>query len=143
MKRRARSNLGVAAFLITATLIPMATQASVTCLQTRVTESFVSPDGEVRGPGMVRVCPYWSMSPTVRLSRVQLNGQTLGVWMSRASEGGRFEKNPTTLTLRRLPEGRIALADYYWPGRDGRPEAPGLRVAELEDTSDATDPLGP
>lgn len=77
------------------------------------------------------VCPYWTISPTVRLSRVLWNGRTLGVWMSRASEGGRFEKNPTTITLRRLPEGRVALADYYWPGRDGKPEAPGLRTAEV------------
>jgi hypothetical protein len=126
-------------------LIPMVAHASDGCLQTRVHESFVSPDGKVRGPGTLRVCPFWTISPTVRLSRVQLNGQTLGVWMSRASEGGRFEKNPTTLTLRRLPEGRVALANYYWPGRDGRPEAPGLRVAELVDASPelATAPLVP
>jgi hypothetical protein len=120
----------------------MAAQASVTCLQTRVNESFVSPDGKVRGPGTVRVCPYWTMSPTVRLSRVQLNGQTLGVWMSRAGEG-RFEKNPTTITLRRLPEGRVALADYYWPGPDGRPQAPGLRTEDIADARPVTDLLGP
>ena len=145
MERRARSNLGGAAFLITATLIPMAAHASDGCLQTRVQESFVSPDGTVRGPGTVRVCPYWTVSPTVRLSRVLWNGQTLGIWMSRAGEGGRFEKDPTTIRLRRLPEGRIALADYYWPGRDGRPEAPGLQTAELVSTSPplATGPLAP
>lgn len=142
MEQRAR-NLGGAAFLITATLIPMVAHTSDGCLQTRVTESFVSPDGKVRGPGTVRVCPYWAISPTVRLSRVLLNGQTLGVWMSRAGEGGRFQKDPTTITLRRLPEGRIALADYYWPGPDGRPQAPGLRTAELADASPANDLLGP
>lgn len=109
--------------------------ASDGCLQTRVQESFVSPDGKVQGPGTVAVCPYWTISPTVRLSRVLWNGRTLGVWMSRASEGGRFEKNPTTITLRRLPEGRVALADYYWPGRDGKPEAPGLRAAAVVDAT--------
>ena len=131
MEQQARRSLGAAVFLITATLIPMGAHASEGCLQTRVDEAFVSPDGKVRGPGTVRICTYWAISPSVRLSRVQWNGQTLGVWMSRAAEGGRFEKNPTTIRLRRLPEGRIALADYYWPGRDGRPQAPGLRSAEL------------
>ena len=144
MKQRTRNSLGAAAILITATLIPIAAQASDGCLQTHVSESFVSPDGKVRGPGTLKVCPYWEISPSLRLSRLQLNGRTLGVWMSRAGEGGRFEKDPTTLRLRRLPEGRVALADYYWPGPDGRPEAPGLRAA-LEDASPAvaTGPLAP
>jgi hypothetical protein len=129
MDQRARRALGSAA-LITATLtIAAPARAGDACVQTRVTEDFVSPDGKVRGPGVVKVCPYWTISPSLRLSRVLLDGNTLGVWMTRAGEGGRFDDGSSAVVLRRLPEGRIALADYYWPGRDGRPVAPGLRAA--------------
>jgi len=79
----------------------------------------------------VKVCPHWTISPSFRLSKVSFNGRTLGVWMTRSREGGKLP-DTSTIRLRRLPEGRIALADHYWPGRDGRPVAPGLRAANLE-----------
>ena len=129
MSHEARRALASAAFFLTASLIATAARASDSCLQTGVTESFVSPDGKVRGPGTVKICPYWTISPSLRLSRVLFNGQTLGVWMTRAGEGGRFAQDGSVVAFRRLPERRIALADYYWPGRDGRPWAPGLPTA--------------
>ncbi|HEX4826041.1 MAG TPA: hypothetical protein VFV19_17215 [Candidatus Polarisedimenticolaceae bacterium] len=120
--------MGSAAFLFTALIVTTGAQAADTCVQTRVTDAFVSPDGHVHGPGVVKVCPYWSVTPSLRLNSVSFNGTTLGIWMTRAGEAGKFADG-TMIALRRLPEGRIALADYYWPGRDGRPEAPGLRAA--------------
>ena len=146
MVQRARRALGATAILgtafLVATVAPVALAAE-TCVQTRVSESFVSPDGRVRGPGVVKVCPYWSVSPSLRLNSVSFNGVKLGIWMTRAGEAGKFADS-AKLTLRRLPEGRIALADYYWPGRDGRPMAPGLRAANAQgDAAAASTPLGP
>ena len=131
MDLRARRVLGSAAVAITAFFIAPAVPAEDNCVQTRVTESFVSPDGKILGPGVVKVCPHWTISPSFRLSKVSFNGRTLGVWMTRSREGGELP-DTSTIRLRRLPEGRIALADHYWPGRDGRPVAPGLRAANLE-----------
>jgi len=131
MNQRARRVLGSAAIGIAASLIAASAHAAGTCVQTRVTESFVSPDGRDRGPGMLIVCPHWTISPSLRLSKVALNGVTLGVWMTRAGEGGKLP-DTSLIVLRHLPGGRIALADHYWPGRDGRPVAPGLRTASLE-----------
>ena len=128
MDLRTRRIWGSAAVAITILLVAPAAFASDTCVQTRVTETFVSPDGKVHGPGVVKVCPYWTISPSLRLNKVSYNGITLGVWMTRAREGGRLP-DTSTIQLRHLPEGRIALADHYWPGRDGRPVAPGLRAA--------------
>ena len=141
MGQRAR-RFGPATILTSAILITSAAQATGTCVQTRVTDAFVSPDGKVRGPGIVKVCPYWEVTPSLRLNTVSFNGVALGIWMTRAGEAGKFADS-TKIALRRLPEGRIALANYYWPGRDGRPSAPGLRAANLESTSVASAPLGP
>ena len=82
---------------------------------------------------MVKICPYEEVSPSLRLSRVLFNGETLGVWMTRAGEGGRFAQDGSLVALRRLPQRRVALADYYWPGPDGRPWAPGLRAAKISE----------
>jgi hypothetical protein len=123
--------LGSAAIGIAASLIAASAHAAGTCVQTRVTESFVSPDGRDRGPGVLKVCPYWTISPSLRLSKVALDGVTLGIWMTRAGEGGKLPDS-SLIVLRHLPGGRIALADHYWPGRDGRPVAPGLRAANRE-----------
>ena len=142
MGQRARRALGSAFILTTAFLIASAAQGAASCFQTRVTDTFVSPDGKVHGPGVVKVCPYWEVTPSLRLNTVSFNGVTLGIWMTRAGEAGRFADG-AKIALRRLPEGRIALADYYWPGHDGRPEAPGLRAATLEGTPVAAAPLGP
>lgn len=131
MEQQARRVVGAAALLLAATLTALPVSASDTCLQTRVTDVFVSPDGKVQGPGVVRICPHWTISPSLRLSRIYFNGRALGVWMSRVGEGGRFVDGGSNVMLRKLPEGRIALADYYWPGLDGRPSAPGLRAAQL------------
>ena len=127
----ARRVLGSAALLVVASLITLAAHASGSCLQTRVTDVFVSPDGKVQKPGVVTVCPYWTISPSLRLSRVLLDGRTLGIWMVRAGEGGRFDDRTHDVVLRRLPQGRIALANFYWPGEGGNPEAPGLAAAQL------------
>jgi hypothetical protein len=135
MDLRARRVLGSAAIAVTTFLIaPYVSASTDTCVQTRVKESFVSPDGKVHGPGVVKVCPYWTISPSFRLSKVSFNGITLGVWMTRAREGGKLP-DTSSINLRYLPEGRIALADHYWPGRDGRPVAPGLRAANFEASS--------
>src|SRR4030095_1505207 len=99
---------------------------------TRVTEPFIAPDGSVHHPGVVRICPFWSLSPSIRLSKIALDGDTLGVWMSRAGEGGHFTGDDATIAFRRLMKGGVALADYYWPGADGRPVAPGLRPFPTE-----------
>ena len=134
-----------AVIFTSAIFIATAAQAAGTCVQTRVSDAFVSPDGKVRGPGVVKVCPYWSVTPSLRLNTVSFNGVRLGVWMTRAGEAGKFADS-AKINLRRLPEGRIALADYYWPGRDGQPVAPGLRAANanLASASDASaTPLGP
>jgi len=131
MDQRARHMLGSAAIGIAASLIAASAHAAGTCVQTRVTESFVSPDGRDRGPGVLKVCPYWTISPSLRLSKVALDGVTLGIWMTRAGEGGKLPDS-SLIVLRHLPGGRIALADHYWPGRDGRPVAPGLRAANRE-----------
>ena len=131
MDLQARRVLGSAAILLSAFLIAPAVTAAETCAQTRVTETFVSPDGKTHGPGIVRVCPYWTISPSFRLNKVSFNGIPLGVWMTRAREGGKLP-DTSTIELRRLPEGRIALADHYWFGRDGRPVAPGLRTANFD-----------
>ena len=138
MSHEARRALASTAFFLAVALTATSARASDSCVQTRVTESFVSPDGRVRGPGMVKICPHWEISPSLRLSRVLFNGQTLGIWMTRAGEGGRFAQDGSVVAFRRLPERRIALADYYWPGRDGRPWAPGLRAAEIPEPSTPT-----
>ena len=131
MEWQARRVLGSAALLVVASLIVLPAHASGSCLQTRVTDVFVSPDGKVHEPGVVKVCPYWTISPSLRLSRVLLDGRTLGIWMVRAGEGGRFDDASHDVVLRRLPQGRITLANYYWPGEGGSPEAPGLAAAQL------------
>lgn len=73
---------------------------------------------------MLKVCPYWTISPSLR-------GVTLGIRMTRAGEGGKLPDS-SLIVLRHLPGGRIALADHSWPGRDGRPVAPGLRAVNRE-----------
>jgi hypothetical protein len=127
----ARRVLGSAALLVVASFISLAAHASGSCLQTRVTDVFVSPDGKVQKPGIVKICPYWTISPSLRLSRVSLDGRMLGIWMVRAGEGGRFDDAGHDVVLRRLPQGRVALANFYWPGEGGNPEAPGLAAAQL------------
>ena len=131
MNTHAHRALGSVVLLTAAFLLPKPAVAGDTCVQTRVEETFVAPDGQILQPGLVKVCPYWTISSAVRLSRIVLNGRTLGVWMSRAGEGGRFDDG-TAVVLRRLPKGRVALANYYWPGDDGRPAAPGLRTVPTE-----------
>jgi hypothetical protein len=139
MDLHARRSVGPAALLLAAFCVTLPTSASDSCLQTRVTELFVSPDGAVQGPGLVKICPYWSISPSLRLSRIYFNGLALGVWMHRAGEGGVFDDRSDRVMLRRLPGGKIALADYYWPGADGRPRAPGLQAALLAGARDGRD----
>ena len=145
MEQRARRVVGFAALLAAAILLALPAPANDSCVETRVTEIFVSPDGKTQTPGLVRICPHWTISPSIQLSRVMLNGRTLGVWMRHSGEGGRFADREYTVTLRRLPGGRIALADYYWPGADGRPSAPGLRAAQLQEARGtlATQPADP
>jgi hypothetical protein len=137
MERSARLALGSAALLIAASLGALPATANDSCLVTRLTEAFVSPDGHLQGPGVVKICPHWTISPSLRLSRIYFNGRALGVWMHHSGESGRFGDGDDTVMLRLLPEGKIALADYYWPGADGRPQAPGLRAARLDMTRDA------
>ena len=139
-----RARLRPAALLSSVLLVASTVHAAGTCVQTRVTDAFVSPDGKVHGPGLVKVCPYWEVTPSLRLNTVSFNGVTLGIWMTRAGEAGKFA-DVAKIALRRLPEGRIALADYYWPGRDGQPIAPGLRAAasNLAGPISAGTPLGP
>lgn len=129
MGLQARRAVGSAASLVTAILLAFPAAAGDTCLQTQVSQPFVSPDGKVQGPGVVKICPHWTISPTLRLSRIYFNGRVLGVWMERVGEGGRFDDRVSTVALRRLPDGEMALADYFWFGADGQPSAPGLRVA--------------
>ena len=126
--------------LISAAQIPAHGLGS--CLETRLAEPFVAPDGSVHQAGVVRICPYWSLTPSVRLSKITLNGSTLGVWMSRAGEGGAFSGDDSRIALRRLPQGGVALADYYWPGADGRPVAPGLRQPPTELAVETNTKLG-
>jgi len=130
----------VAAVVLGAAHIPA--HGAGSCLETRLVEPFVAPDGSVHQAGVVRICPYWSLTPTVRLSKITLDGSTLGVWMSRAGEGGQFSGDDSRIALRRLPKGGVALADYYWPGADGRPVAPGLRPPPTELAVEASTKLG-
>jgi hypothetical protein len=129
MDRSARRVLGAAALLGAALWMAPLAEASDNCIQTPVTGDFISPDGKSHGAGMVRICEYWEISPSLRLSRILFNGRTLGVWMNRAGEAGRFDERGNTISLRQLENGRVALANYYWPGPDGRPSAPGLRAS--------------
>ena len=131
--------LGGTAFFVTAMLTVPPARTAELCIQTRVTEAFVSPDGSIHQPGVVRICPYSRLSPAVRLARIVYDGRTLGVWMNRVGEAGRFaDEGRTTIALRRLPQGRVALADYFWPGPDGKPKAPGLRPLASEAAVDGT-----
>jgi hypothetical protein len=75
----------------------------------------------VHEAGIVTICPETKLSPSVRLCSIAVNGHTAGIWMNRVSEGGRFVADDGTVNLRRLASGHLALADYYWPGPDGRP----------------------
>jgi hypothetical protein len=91
------------------------------CVAARIDSEVVLPDGSVHEPGIVTICPETKLSPAVRLCSIAVNGRTAGIWMNRVSEGGRFVADDGTLSLRRLANGHLALADYYWPGADGRP----------------------
>jgi hypothetical protein len=104
-------------------LVLAATEARAegNCIAARVNDQVVLPDGSVHEAGVVRICPEARLSPSVRLCSIAVNGRTAGIWMNRVSEGGRFVADDGTVALRRLASGYLALADYYWPGADGRP----------------------
>ena len=91
------------------------------CIAARVHDPVVLPDGSLHEAGIVTICPETRLSPSVRLCSIAVNGRTAGIWMNRVSEGGRFVADDGTVALRRLASGHLALADYYWPGPDGRP----------------------
>jgi hypothetical protein len=110
------------------------------CIAARVNDQVVLPDGSLHEAGIVTICPETRLSPSVRLCSIAVNGRTAGIWMNRVSEGGRFVADDGTVALRRLASGHLALADYYWPGPDGRPvtattaarrEEPAVEAAAL------------
>ena len=110
---------GLAAAIL---LVPVTSaHADGSCVAARVEDQVVLPDGSVHEPGIVTICPETKLSPAVRLCSIAVNGRTVGVWMNRVSEGGRFVTDDGRVTMRRLANGHLALAYYYWPGADGRP----------------------
>ena len=115
--------------VVAALILPMAAtpvRAAGDCVAARIDSEVVLPDGSVHEPGILTICPETKLSPAVRLCSIAVNGRTAGVWMNRVSEGGRFVSDDGTLSLRRLANGHLALADYYWPGADGRPVTAAL-----------------
>lgn len=123
--RASRVVFGIASVAVLA-LFATPALAAGNCLQARLEESVILPDGSVHAPGVVSICPTAVLNPSVRLCRIAVDGHAMGFWMNRVSEGGRFVADSGTISLRRVPGGGLALADYYWPGKDGRPVAPGL-----------------
>jgi len=103
------------------TLAATPARANGGCIAARMNDQVVLPDGSLHEAGIVTICPETRLSPSVRLCSIAVNGRTAGIWMNRVSEGGRFVADDGTVALRRLASGHLALADYYWPGPDGRP----------------------
>ena len=120
--------VAVAVLLVSVT----SARADGSCIAARVADHVVLPDGSVHEAGIVTICPEIKLSPAVRLCSIAVNGKTMGVWMNRVSEGGRFVTDDGRVTMRRLANGHLALADYYWPGADGRP----VTAAAAERTSE-------
>jgi hypothetical protein len=108
------------------------------CIAARVDDQVVLPDGSLHEAGVVTICPETRLSPSVRLCSIAVNGRTAGIWMNRVSEGGRFVADGGTVALRRLANGHLALADYYWPGRDGRPVTAATAGAPSRDAPTET-----
>lgn len=130
---------GIAALVLLIAAAPARAEGS--CVAARVDSEVVLPDGSVHEPGIVTICPETKLSPAVRLCSIAVNGRTAGVWMNRVSEGGKFVADDGRLSLRRLANGHLALADYYWPGADGRPVTAALAVRPAEPVVEAAETL--
>ena len=130
---------GVAALFLL--IAPAPVRAEGNCVAARIDSQVVLPDGSVHEPGIVTICPETKLSPAVRLCSIAVNGRTAGVWMNRVSEGGKFVADDGTLSLRRLANGHLALADYYWPGADGRPVTAALAARPSEPAVEAAEEL--
>ena len=125
----------VAALVLTMAAAPIRAEGS--CVAARIDSEVVLPDGSVHEPGIVTICPETKLSPAVRLCSIAVNGRTAGIWMNRVSEGGRFVADDGTVSLRRLANGHLALADYYWPGADGHPVTAALAARPVEPAVEA------
>lgn len=125
----------VAALVLTMAAAPIRAEGS--CVAARIDSEVVLPDGSVHAPGIVTICPETKLSPAVRLCSIAVNGRTAGIWMNRVSEGGRFVADDGTVSLRRLANGHLALADYYWPGADGQPVTAALAARPVEPAVEA------
>jgi hypothetical protein len=128
---------GVVALLVLTVATPV--RAEGNCVAARIDSEVVLPDGSVHEPEIVTICPETKLSPAVRLCSIAVNGRTAGIWMNRVSEGGRFVSDDGTVSLRRLANGHLALADYYWPGADGQPVTAALAVRPVNPAEPAVD----
>src|SRR5687767_8530061 len=90
--------LSLIALAVAALAIPLPAMAVSTdgCVSAKITAPFWLPDGVLHAPGTLTLCNVREFSPISDLHRLAVDGQTVGVFLSRkrVAEGDPVGKSP-------------------------------------------------
>jgi hypothetical protein len=125
MKRpsqRIRAKVGVSLAALALGLLwaqGVARAAEGLCTGAIIEEPFELPDGSEHPAGRLTLCLERNHSPVASLHKVKVDRTPVSLLMSRrgSSEAGTSE-SPYIMFIRRA-DGRLELAGYAYPGRDG------------------------
>ena len=99
--------------------VPAAFGASTdTCVSANINAPFWLPDGALHAPGRLTLCSVREFSPVSNLHRLDVDGRTVGVFLSRKrlAEGSGIIPE---IVFSKDCAGNLTLLGYSWPGREG------------------------
>lgn len=110
-----RSTMVAMIFAVTLAAVPALAVEPGRCLTVRVPSPVVLPDGDVRGPGALRLCERRGYSPVASVHEVFLDGTPVGMHVSRKGRSEGPASSDPYVQFRRDVSGDWVLLGYAWP----------------------------
>jgi len=99
--------------------VPAASAASTdACVSAKIGTAFWLPDGALHAPGTLTLCSVREFSPVSNLHRLEVDGRTVGVFLSkkRIAEG---TGGSPEIVFSKDGAGNLRLLGYSYPEREG------------------------
>jgi hypothetical protein len=98
---------------------PAVSRPSDPCVTAHIDTPFWLPDGELHAPGTLTLCTIREFSPVANLHRVDVDGRTVGVFLSRKRMAEAKGALAPEVVFARDGAGNLRLLGYSIPERDG------------------------
>ena len=115
---RRASLVALLAIIALAAPIPSLAAPGESCVNAKITAPFWLPDGQLHAPGTLTLCVVREFSPISNLHRLAVDGNTVGVYLSRKRVAEAADGIAPEVVFERDGAGNLKLLGYSLPERE-------------------------